>query len=70
MGVKTTVAAISYAANHQANATKAGQNVISLNADILLQTQELIISLTRLQATMVTGDGNIATINTLITALS
>jgi hypothetical protein len=70
MGVKTTVASVTYAANHIAAATTAGQNVTSLQKEILLQTQELIRNLQILVGQMQAGDPNIATINAQIAALS
>jgi hypothetical protein len=70
MGVKATVAGLTYAASHRAAATTVAQNVDSLHREILLQATELIRSLQILLATMQGGDPNIATINAQITALS
>ena len=70
MGIKTTVAALTYAANHKAAAAVAAQNVNSMHREILLQAGELIKNLQILVATMIPGDPNIATINAQITALS
>ena len=69
MGVKTTVAALTYAANHRAAATAVAQNVDSTHREILLQATELTRSLQILVGTMIPGDPNIATINAQITAL-
>jgi len=70
MGIKTTVAGLTYAANHTTAAAAAGHNVPSTNAEILQMATEMIIKLNRLKATMQGGDPNITTINTQITALS
>jgi hypothetical protein len=70
MGIKTTHAGLSYAANHVSAATKAGQSVSSLHAEIQLQCVELLRNLTLLQSQMQNGDGNIATLTSLISALS
>jgi hypothetical protein len=70
MGIKTTMAAVTYAANHLAAATKAGQNVPGLHDQIQLRSTELLRDLNLLLATMQTGDPNISVIQTQITALS
>jgi hypothetical protein len=69
MGIKTTHAGLTYAPSHIAAANKVGQNVQSIHADIQLQCTELLRSLALLQNTMQGGDGNIAAIASLITAL-
>lgn len=69
MGIKTTMAGISYAANHVAAATKAGHNVSSIANDAQLQCIELIRTLQLLVSTMQAGDPNITTVNNQITAL-
>jgi hypothetical protein len=45
MGVKTTMASVSYSASHVATATKSAQNVTSLHNEIMLATNELIRNL-------------------------
>jgi DNA-binding phage protein len=70
MGVKTTMAGVTYAANHIAAATKAGHNVTSIASDAQLQATELIRTLQLLVSTMQAGDANITTINNQIAALS
>jgi hypothetical protein len=70
MGIKTTMAAVVYAANHITAATKAGQNVAGLHAEIQLRSTELIRDLNLLLSSMQAGDPNIATINAQISALS
>jgi hypothetical protein len=69
-GIKTTMAAVIYRADHIAAATKAGQNVSGLHAAIQLRSTELLRDLNLLLSTMQTGDANIATIQAQITALS
>jgi hypothetical protein len=70
MGVKTTMTALSYAANHFSGAAKAGQDVNSLHYSILSGLTEVIGKMKTLVGEMTTGDGNIATVNAQITALS
>jgi hypothetical protein len=70
MGIKTTMSSLSYAANHIAAATKAGQSVSGLHAQIQLRSTELLRDLNLLLATMQTGDPNITTLQAQITALS
>jgi hypothetical protein len=70
MGIKSTMAAVSYAANHLAAAKKAGQDVLSVHAEAQLQCVELLRTLNLLLSTMQTGDGNITTLQAQITALS
>jgi hypothetical protein len=70
MGIKTTMAAVTYAANHVAAAEKAGQNVPGLHLSIQLRSTELLRDLNLLLSSMQTGDPNIATINAQIAALS
>jgi len=70
MGVKTTVAAIVPAANHVTAARAAGHDIVSLQAEAKLKCDEAVVALRALLSTMQTGDGNIATVNAQITALS
>ena len=70
MGVKSTMASLSYAVAHVAAAQKGGQNVQSLHTEIQLQITELVKNLTILVATAQVGDPNITTINNQIAALS
>ena len=70
MGIKTDMAALTYAANHVAAASKAGQSVSGLHAEIQLRSTELLRDLNALLATMQTGDPNIATVQAQIAALS
>lgn len=70
MGVKTAVAAIVPAANHIAAAKAVGQDVATLQAEATFKCAEAVVALKNLLAQMQTGDGNITTINTQITALS
>ena len=70
MGIKTVVNGLSYATNHLNSAAKAAQDVNSLHREVLQQITELTNTLTLLKGSMVTGDGNIATIAAQITALN
>jgi hypothetical protein len=70
MGIKTTMSGVTYAANHLAAATKAGQNVQGLHAQIQLRSTELLKDLNLLLSSMQSGDANIATVQAQITALS
>ena len=69
MGVKSTMLALVYAANHTAAAARAGQSVPGIHAEIQLQITELVRNLNLLLATMQAGDPNITTVQNQITAL-
>jgi hypothetical protein len=70
MGIKSTMASVSYAANHQAAARAAGRNVAEMHGTMLLRCSELVRDLNLLLGDMQNGDSNIATIQAQITALS
>jgi hypothetical protein len=70
MGVKSTMAGLTYAASHVSAATKNAQNVASMHNEIQLTINELIRDLNILVATMQAGDPNITTVNAQISALS
>jgi hypothetical protein len=70
MGIKTTMAGLTYAANHVAAAQRSSQSVQSLHVGIQLQSIELLRNLNLLLSTMQAGDPNIATVQAQITALS
>lgn len=70
MGTKTSVAALSFAANHVTAARSAGHDLESMRAEAKIKCDEAVSALRTLLATMQTGDSNITTINTLITNLS
>jgi hypothetical protein len=70
MGVKSTHAALTYAPAHYTAANKAGHSIPGIHGEVQLLCVELIMRLQLLQSTMQIGDGNIATLASLITALS
>jgi hypothetical protein len=70
MGIKSTMAGLTYAQSHINAAEKSAQTVPSLHASVQLRCTELIRDLTLLVATMQTGDPNITTLNNQISALS
>jgi hypothetical protein len=70
MGIKTTMAGLTYAANHLAAAQKSCQSVQSIHGEIQLQSTELLRNLNLLLSTMQAGDPNITTVQNQIAALS
>jgi hypothetical protein len=70
MGVKTTMAGLTFASNHLAASTTKGQCVASMANEIQLVLGELINDMKILVGSMQAGDPNIATLNAQITALS
>jgi hypothetical protein len=70
MGIKTTVAGLTYNASHFPNAAKSGLDVNTLHNEILLMCTELSIKMKRMVNSMPNGDSNIATLNTQITNLN
>lgn len=70
MGVKATVAAVVPAANHVTTAKSGGRDVTTLQTEAKIKCDEAVVALRNLLADMQTGDGNIATIQAQITALS
>lgn len=70
MGVKSTITAVVPAANHIAAAKSGGRDVTTLQQEVKIKCDEAVIAMRTLLADMVTGDGNIATIQAQITALS
>ena len=70
MGIKSTMAGLTYAANHVAAAQKSCQSVQSIHVEIQLQSTELLRNLNLLLATMQAGDPNITTVQNQIAALS
>jgi hypothetical protein len=71
VGIKTTMAGVTYSAAHLANAQKVSQDVASANSLVQLHCTELIRHLNVLLATTPAADtANIATLNAQIAALS
>ena len=70
MGTKASVTALSFAGNHVTAARAAGHDLESLRAEAKIKCDEAVMALRTLLATMQGGDGNITTVNTLITNLS
>ena len=70
MGIKTVMSGVTYRADHLAAASKAGQSVTGLHAEIQLRSTELLRDLNALLSQMQPGDGNIAIVQNQISALS
>lgn len=70
MGTKTSVAGLSFAANHVTAARAAGHDLESIRAETKIKLDEAVVALRKLVSTMQGGDGNITAVNTLITNLS
>lgn len=70
MGVKATMTSMTFAGNHVTAARAAGHDLNSLQAEAKMKCDEAVVALRTLLATMQNGDGNIATVNAQITALS
>ena len=58
MGIKTTMAGLTYAQSHISAAEKSAQTVTSLHASIQLRCTELLRDFSLLVTTMQTGDTN------------